>query len=349
MSANSVPALEYPQHPSIKRTSFAQALVCKSRGGVRRCFGLVEAYGFQNRGLGVLRTSGKRFDIELLPPGAQVAATPTKSSANIRQRNLARKGGFLDEVVFLARTDNEEDLAWLDGLVAREPAYTRKNLQFDGIDYTTAYDICENGTMYIKMDDDLVFIEDHAIATIAKKKLEHPEYFAVAANVVNQPSLSWIHYRLGVVKPYFPELTRASPGQKETPIATTSFDAFSQGLWHWQVAAQQHYSFLGHLEENDLWKYKFDTLDYHFMRMGIQMMAIWGEDVIASEIHNGNGDDEYHFTEVMTKRTGRHAVVDGRALVSHYTFLPQRSGLAATDILQRYRAFADENICPGIG
>lgn len=41
------------------------------------------------------------------------------------------------------------------------------------------------------------------------------------------------------------------------------------------------------------------------MRMGIQMIAIWGDDIIASDIHNGNGDDEYHFTEVMTKRTGR--------------------------------------------
>lgn len=41
------------------------------------------------------------------------------------------------------------------------------------------------------------------------------------------------------------------------------------------------------------------------MRMGIQMIAIWGEDIIESDIHNGNGDDEYHFTEVMTKRTGR--------------------------------------------
>lgn len=72
------------------------------------------------------------------------------------QRNLVRNGGFLDEVVFLARTQVEEDLVWLDKLVTEEPAYTRKDLAFEGIDYATAYDVCENGTMYIKMDDDLV-------------------------------------------------------------------------------------------------------------------------------------------------------------------------------------------------
>ncbi|KAF2140305.1 uncharacterized protein K452DRAFT_253054 [Aplosporella prunicola CBS 121167] len=311
------------------------------------------------------------------------------------KRNLASNGGFLDEVIFLARTQDEEHLAWLDKLLETEPAYTRVNLEFEGIDYATAYDVCENGTMYIKMDDDLVFIEDHAIATIVQKKLNHPEYFVVAANVVNQPSLSWMHWRMGAIKPYLPELEPPPPEQVEsisrwrasdlptwagppdwtvpvsdeekyeppfeghrwlplpegyplenTPIASTSFDAFSQALWHWSVAAQEHYSFLENLEKNELWRYKFHTLDYYYMRMGIQMIAIWGDDIIASDIHHGNGDDEYHFTEVMTKQTGRHAVVDGRAIVSHYTFLPQRSGLESTDLLDRYRAFAAENICP---
>lgn len=72
------------------------------------------------------------------------------------KRNLARNGGFLDEVIWLARTSVEEDLQWLDAQVAAEPAYTRRDLLFEGIDYASAYDLAENGTMYIKMDDDLV-------------------------------------------------------------------------------------------------------------------------------------------------------------------------------------------------
>lgn len=47
-------------------------------------------------------------------------------------------------------------MEWLDWLVAGEPAYTRIDLLFEGIDYASAYDVAENGTMYIKMDDDLV-------------------------------------------------------------------------------------------------------------------------------------------------------------------------------------------------
>jgi hypothetical protein len=38
-------------------------------------------------------------------------------------------------------------------------------------------------------------------------------------------------------------------------------------------------------------------------------------------------------------------IVDGRAVAAHYSFEPQRDGIGATDILDRYRAYATENIC----
>jgi hypothetical protein len=39
------------------------------------------------------------------------------------------------------------------------------------------------------------------------------------------------------------------------------------------------------------------------------------------------------------------AIVDGRAVASHYSFKPQAKGLAKTDILARYKSFAREHIC----
>ncbi|EON63103.1 hypothetical protein W97_02330 [Coniosporium apollinis CBS 100218] len=304
------------------------------------------------------------------------------------KRNLASNGGLLDEVIFLARTVNTEHLLWLDKLVDTSPSYRRHNLSFAERDYQSAYDVCENGTMYIKIDDDIVFLEDTAIPTIVQTKVLHPEYFVVSANVMNQPSLSWIHHHLGVVKPYMPELeppplesganvsrwrashlpTWTGPSEfkigkeymapfrghrwlpmpanssiDDTPIYTTTYDAFSPGLWHWTIAAQEHYSFFEHLEKNELWRYKFHVWDYNYMRMGIQFFAIWGDDVIRSKPMDR--DDEYYLTEAVTKRLKRHAVVDGRALVAHYSFKPQKDGIAATDVLDRYRAYAVENIC----
>jgi hypothetical protein len=38
---------------------------------------------------------------------------------------------------------------------------------------------------------------------------EDTNYFAVSANVINNPALSWVHYSMGVYEPYFP--VRANP------------------------------------------------------------------------------------------------------------------------------------------
>lgn len=276
--------------------------------------------------------------------------------------------------------------------------------------------------MYIKIDDDIVFIEDTTIPTLIESRLSHPERFIVSANIMNQPSLSWVHQHLGVIRPYLPELDppadwntsrivnytdysfrtsghwRASelpwwegpsdfnytnffrhspdgafPGHRwlpvpyrenddGTPIQDTSYDAFSKGLWNWYIAAQEHYSFFEHLENNDLYKYKFPSWDYNYQRMGIQFVAMMGDDINAGKPIDRE-DDESFFSEIMPMRTGRRmlflvtmerelvtnnhpdGIVDGRAIAAHYSFHPQREGIAATDILDRYRAYAQEYIC----
>ena len=41
---------------------------------------------------------------------------------------------------------------------------------------------------------------------MVQRKYEHPEHLLISANVINQPALSWVHYHLGAVKPYLPEM-----------------------------------------------------------------------------------------------------------------------------------------------
>jgi hypothetical protein len=200
-----------------------------------------------------------------------------------------------------------------------------------------------------------IFMEDTAVPTIVHTKWHHPEYFIVSANIVNQPSLSWVHYHMGAIHPYLPELeppppshaipedlrvewrpsllpdwTRVDdfnmtldykspysthrwlPVKKETsnltlddtPIVSTGYDAFSDGLWKWPIGAQEHYSFFENLERNELWRYKFHTWNYNYTRMGIQFVALMGDDINAAK-PMGEKDDEYFFTQVMTAQTKR--------------------------------------------
>jgi hypothetical protein len=266
-------------------------------------------------------------------------------------------------VIWLARTNKTADLEWLDKLVETSPSYRRHNITFEGKDYRSSYDVIQNGTMYIKIDDDIVFFEDTTIPSLVSTRVNHPEYYIVSANIMNQPSLSWVHQHLGAVKAYLPELEpppnrthptslntttynftstgnwRASalpmwdgphdfnhtdyflqhpngsyPNHRwlpveqfntdETPIMDTAYDAFSKGLWHWQIAAQEHYSFFENLENNELFRYKMHTWDYNYARMGIQFVAMMGDDInLGKPIEQE--DDEYYFSELMPYYTRR--------------------------------------------
>jgi hypothetical protein len=63
---------------------------------------------------------------------------------------------MLDEVIFLARTQDEDDLAFLENIVEHEPLFTRRNVSTYDKEYGSAYDLCEDDVMYIKIDDDIV-------------------------------------------------------------------------------------------------------------------------------------------------------------------------------------------------
>lgn len=89
------------------------------------------------------------------------------------QQNLRRNGGLLDEVIFLARTADAGDLLYLDHLVNSTAGYSRRNVT-SGSTYGQAWGVAERGTMYIKIDDDLMFIEESAISSLIATKVAHP-------------------------------------------------------------------------------------------------------------------------------------------------------------------------------
>jgi hypothetical protein len=76
------------------------------------------------------------------------------------------------------------------------------------------------------------------------------------------------------------------------------------GYYSWVVGAQVHYSFLQNLENDELWRYKFDLWDYHHDRISINFICVWGDDIVANRPFTGN-DDEKFLTILLTKKLGR--------------------------------------------
>ena len=77
------------------------------------------------------------------------------------QRNLVDNGGWLDEVHWVQNTDNEDDLRYLNEILASSPRYKKVDLTTEGIGfegYNHAFNHLERGKLYVKIDDDVVSI-----------------------------------------------------------------------------------------------------------------------------------------------------------------------------------------------
>ena len=88
-----------------------------------------------------------------------------------------------------------------------------------------------------------------------------------------------------------------------TPISKIDYTTSTEGLTNWAVAAQEHYSFLHNLEFSNLDVYKFGLWDMQGVRLQINMIAIWGDDVVEN-MPFGN-DDEKFLTVELPRRLGR--------------------------------------------
>ncbi|KAJ5543072.1 hypothetical protein N7461_009075 [Penicillium sp. DV-2018c] len=128
----------------------------------------------------------------------------------------------------------------------------------------------------------------------------------------------------------------------QDPIAASIYTETGPTLQDWTVGAQQHYSFLHHLENNDLGRYKFPIWVDPTENISENFGCFWGND--ASAVHHAFCDENSSSCHKSTD-SGPHVIIDGKGLVSHYSAQQGVAGLDATDLVSRYRAYAQERVC----
>jgi len=87
--------------------------------------------------------------------------------------------------------------------------------------------------------------------------------------------------------------------------------------------------------------------EFQHEKVGMSFVCIWGADIVVTRPLPGGSEIELAmFLSVdIPQRTGRGAVVDGKALVVRFAHQGRREGLESTDLLDRYKGYADENVC----
>lgn len=299
----------------------------------------------------------------------------------------------MDEIQWVRNTKDQADLAYLDVLLASNKLYKQVDVSeaaAKGKDaaYEGAWSKLDRDKYYIKIDDDVVYVDDQTIPRIVSLKVDNPNYLVVSANVINSPLMSWVHYHTGAMHPYLPEHnaigrerhvnqtpwryddypTWTGPddytfGLKEdppydghrwlrlteanqiyrTPMASIEYGTWGTALESWSIAAQSHYSFLENLAVNNTESYRLGrpwTTDYE--RLSINLICLYSNDVLDNLPMDTV--DEPWLTVNLPRKLGKSVAVATNALASHMAFRRQ-APLLKTDLLLRYRDYAEENVC----
>lgn len=256
--------------------------------------------------------------------------------------NLRRFTGIIDELQIWLNTDPEqvEDEAWLRRLPQQYPGWATLR-EIDAGEHTRPKQYAtgrfyrytqEAGTVYVRFDDDIVFIDDDYFERMLAFRLANREPLLVFGNIWNNAVVSWIHQQRGSL-------------DRENGVVGAPFCMDATGWASPEFGVHLHRVLLERIAQGTTSELFFDRVELPDpTRFSISNFSFLGEDCAAWGGVTGNRDEEIFLTEEYPRISGRRNVIFGGGLVAHYSFFTQRSLLDQTDILERYRQIARERL-----
>lgn len=261
------------------------------------------------------------------------------------ERDVRR--GLIDEVWAYMNTDpigQEADIAYAHELNERFSWFHLKyrpegislgNLpkqRYTGLAYR---EMVDRDTVYVRLDDDVVYLADAAIENLVRARIERPSPTAIFPIIINNAICSYflqvcqkIPMEWGEVKPYCMD-----------PV----------GWANGPFAVKLHEMLLDHIERGtveDLYLYQ-DMPIKRGEEFSVSCFASLGS--MYADLPDGPGvlvpDEEEHWhTQYRPVETGVANIIRGDAIVSHFSFFPQHPFLNNTNLLDRYRELADKAV-----
>jgi len=184
-------------------------------------------------------------------------------------------------------------------------------------------------TVYIRLDDDIVWIHDDAIRNLVDHKLD-TEHFVVFPTIWNNAISSWFlqKYDHPVV-----------PMSKK--VGKSAVDRVGWG--DPRFAIELHGNLLSVLEAGEADSLLFDaTEDIVNIQFSVSCFAVDGQEYVDLDGVLDYEEEEHFHTQYRPAKLGRTNLVVGNAHISHFSFFTQRRMLLErTDFLERYRALSE--------
>ncbi|HTF24757.1 MAG TPA: class I SAM-dependent methyltransferase [Candidatus Limnocylindria bacterium] len=178
----------------------------------------------------------------------------------------------------------------------------------------------DENSIYIRFDDDIVYLEPNFFVKFLTFRVENPHYFLVFPNIVNNAICAYLQAEYGAFEPG----CRLQPYYRE-------FSAWGSG----RFAEQLHRTFLRSAREGKMADWCFGPKLLALCRISVNCMSWFGKDFAQFGGIVGENEEEF-LSVVKSSQMMRPNCINGDVLVSHFAFYRQRPYLDSTNVLDEY-------------
>ncbi|HEV8389881.1 MAG TPA: hypothetical protein VGQ35_08555 [Dongiaceae bacterium] len=262
---------------------------------------------FENYRVVCVTPAGRRRYMRLLVP--QILASP-----------------LVDRYDIWVNTPDEGDLAFLRGVaeldsrvrLVAHPDGAAPRIESIGAFHRTAMD---KDTIYVRLDDDVVWLEPGFFEALLRFRIAHPDYFLVMPLIINNALCSFLLQSFGKIKP-----TR--------PINAACMDEFG-----WRdpfLALDLHRLLIGLIRRGETARLHLPPREIALNRFSINSICWFGTDMAAIGGRIGE-EEEADLSLNVPVRFGRRNCFCGDTIAAHYAFIFQRPKLERSGVLDEYR------------
>jgi hypothetical protein len=251
--------------------------------------------------------------------------------------HLLRQRHVIDEHHWWLNTTDAEDVRYIEQVTADHPDFfkicdkgPRPDLDLGPSIWRFFRDYAEPDTLYVRFDDDIVYMSADAVARLVNYRLVHREPLLVLGNIINNAVCTHFHQQAGLVPAHW--------GHVENECLD------HVGWWRGEFAQRLHRLVLDELHHERLERWKQVALPIDgTRRFSINVISWLGDDLRnIPELHQDNVDEEPFLTATLPARLGRPTAVCAEALFVHFAFHAQRPLLEWTwpELIDHYQAVA---------
>jgi hypothetical protein len=250
---------------------------------------------------------------------------------------LLRNSHIIDKHIFWINTDNSYDISYIHSLVCRYPDFfaieQSKQICKGKIDINNIYThLNDSGVIYIKLNDDICWMDDNAIENLINFRIEHPEYFLIYPMIINSGRTACLHLIMG-------HLPMTLTGEWSGPYR----DYFDISKYPAEVSQKIHECFLDTLSKDkveDLFINKYILYNYEYIP---EHCVCWfGKDF--KHFKSIAQVAKYNFLSQFEASSRQQlSCICGNSLISHFSFSNhQKYLMEETNLYTIYKNIAGE-------